>query len=89
MRLGEARIKEFGRQVERQGVERRQAAAQGLQRPHVFECRLAKPRQFVGPLIQPMKAPVGQDQRIVRGALAAQEIGFVLARLSAVRAALR
>jgi hypothetical protein len=40
-------------------------------------------------LIEAVKAPVGDDRRIFRGALAAQEIGFILAWLTALRGGLR
>ena len=89
MRHGKAYVEEIGRQVERQRIERYQAAAQPLQGPHVFERRRAKARQIVGPLIEAVKAPVGDNRRIVVGALATWEIGFVLARFPALDGSLR
>jgi hypothetical protein len=70
VRHGKAYVEEIGRQVERQRIERYQAVAQPLQGPHVFERRRAKARQIVGPLIEAVKAPVGDNRRIVVGALA-------------------
>src|SRR6516165_801888 len=56
--------------------------------PHVFKRRRAKARQIAGPLIEAVKASVCDDGRIVEGALAAQEIGLVLARFAALRGGL-
>jgi len=70
VRHGKAYVEEIGRQVERQRIERYQTAAQPFQGPHVFERRRAKARQIVGPLMEAVKAPVGDNRRIVVGALA-------------------
>ena len=44
--------------------------------------------QIVGPLIEPVKALVCDDRRIVESALAPQKIGLVLTRFAALRGSL-